>query len=78
MTGTHGASIPLSHPPVSTGAGHGTVHPQESVAEESSTEQVLLASFKAAALSVTQLYKDSLKHQRAEHAKGYEAALQDL
>ncbi|KAG0284576.1 hypothetical protein BGZ96_011064 [Linnemannia gamsii] len=41
-------------------------------------EQVLLASFKAAALSVTQLYKDSLKNQRAEHAKGYEAALQDL
>ncbi|KAF9539700.1 hypothetical protein EC957_005118 [Mortierella hygrophila] len=41
-------------------------------------EQVLMASFKAAALSVTQLYKDSLKNQRAEHAKGYEAALQDL
>ncbi|KAG9320179.1 hypothetical protein KVV02_003009 [Mortierella alpina] len=45
---------------------------------EESSEQVLLASFKAAALSVTQLYKDSLKHQRAEHAKGYEAALQDF
>ncbi|KAF9954467.1 hypothetical protein BGZ72_004572 [Mortierella alpina] len=50
---------------------------QQQEAEESS-EQVLLASFKAAALSVTQLYKDSLKHQRAEHAKGYEAALQDF
>ncbi|CAO3564996.1 unnamed protein product [Mortierella alpina] len=51
-------------------------HPPQEV--EESSEQVLLASFKAAALSVTQLYKDSLKHQRAEHAKGYEAALQDF
>ncbi|KAI9237749.1 hypothetical protein MVEG_11626 [Podila verticillata NRRL 6337] len=42
------------------------------------SEQALLASFKAAALSVTQLYKDSQKHQRAEHAKGYEAGLQDI
>ncbi|KAK3826392.1 MAG: hypothetical protein J3R72DRAFT_426454 [Linnemannia gamsii] len=45
---------------------------------DETAEQVLLSSFKAAALSVTQLYKDSLKFQRAEHAKGYEAALQDL
>ncbi|KAF9191651.1 hypothetical protein BGZ51_006870 [Haplosporangium sp. Z 767] len=55
--------------------------PQQQQQEPSvveSTEQVLLASFKAAALSVTQLYKDSLKHQRAEHAKGYETALQDF
>ncbi|KAG0331239.1 hypothetical protein BG000_011092, partial [Podila horticola] len=42
------------------------------------SEQALLASFKAAALSVTQLYKDSQKHQRAEHAKGYETGLQDI
>ncbi|KAF9925441.1 hypothetical protein FBU30_004774 [Linnemannia zychae] len=47
-------------------------------AAEETPEQVLMASFKAAALSVTQLYKDSLKNQRAEHIKGYEAALQDL
>ncbi|KAF9288609.1 hypothetical protein BGZ68_010909 [Mortierella alpina] len=54
-------------------------HQQQQQQEvEESSEQVLLASFKAAALSVTQLYKDSLKHQRAEHAKGYEAALQDF
>ncbi|KAG0221659.1 hypothetical protein BGW41_006629 [Actinomortierella wolfii] len=43
-----------------------------------SPEQALLASFKAAAQSVTQLYKDSLKFSRTEHAKGYQAALQDL
>ncbi|KAG0335792.1 hypothetical protein BG004_008314, partial [Podila humilis] len=49
--------------------------PQET---EEASEQVLLASFKSAALSVTQLYKDSLKHQRTEHIKGYEAALQDF
>lgn len=42
------------------------------------SEQALLASFKAAALSVTQLYKDSQKHQRAEYAKGYETGLQDI
>ncbi|KAI1314775.1 hypothetical protein EDD11_001703 [Mortierella claussenii] len=78
-----------SSPAPYTGPSHGAVpqqqqqpqqHPsqqQQQVSEES-TEQVLLASFKAAALSVTQLYKDSLKHQKAEHAKGYEAALQDF
>ncbi|KAF9404656.1 hypothetical protein BGZ94_004021 [Podila epigama] len=48
-----------------------------SAAPETS-EQILLASFKAAALSVTQLYKDSQRHQREEHAKGYEAGLQDI
>ncbi|KAG0277391.1 hypothetical protein BGZ95_006002 [Linnemannia exigua] len=54
-----------------------TVQATGATADETA-EQVLLSSFKAAALSVTQLYKDSLKFQRAEHAKGYEAALQDL
>ncbi|KAF9586356.1 hypothetical protein BGW38_006417 [Lunasporangiospora selenospora] len=47
-------------------------------AAEENMEQVLMASFRTAAASVTQLYKDSLKHQRACHAKGYETALQDL
>ncbi|KAG0331430.1 hypothetical protein BG000_010923 [Podila horticola] len=66
------APVPPSQPPAGTGGTPPTHEPEES------TEQVLLASFKAAALSVTQLYKDSLKHQRAEQAKGYEAALQDF
>ncbi|KAF9122953.1 hypothetical protein BGW39_009387 [Mortierella sp. 14UC] len=74
------------------GHGHGQRMPQETsnsgntpaaqaqgtTTADETPEQVLLSSFKAAALSVTQLYKDSLKLQRAEHAKGYEAALQDL
>ena len=51
---------------------------QDQALSEETTEQALLSSFKAAAHSVAQLYKDARKHQRAEQAKGYDAALQDF
>ncbi|KAF9400917.1 hypothetical protein BGZ94_005357, partial [Podila epigama] len=65
-------------PIVGGGPGAGGISGIASGGSDESTEQVLLASFKAAALSVTQLYKDALKHHRAEHSKGYQAALQDF
>ncbi|RUS23563.1 hypothetical protein BC938DRAFT_474952 [Jimgerdemannia flammicorona] len=43
-----------------------------------SSEHALMASFKAAAFSVTQLYKDSLRQNRRAYAAGYEQCLQDL
>ncbi|CAO3643038.1 unnamed protein product [Cunninghamella echinulata] len=43
-----------------------------------STENVLMDSFKAAALKVTTLYKDSLVQNRKAYASGYQQALQDL
>ncbi|OBZ86314.1 hypothetical protein A0J61_05636 [Choanephora cucurbitarum] len=43
-----------------------------------STENALLDSFKAAALKVTTLYKDSLAQNRKAYAAGYQQALQDL
>ncbi|KAI8071138.1 uncharacterized protein B0P05DRAFT_474086 [Gilbertella persicaria] len=43
-----------------------------------STENALLDSFKAAALKVTTLYKDSLSQNRKAYAAGYQQALQDL
>ncbi|KAI9305247.1 hypothetical protein BJ944DRAFT_142278, partial [Cunninghamella echinulata] len=38
----------------------------------------LMDSFKAAALKVTTLYKDSLVQNRKAYASGYQQALQDL
>ncbi|KAG1079315.1 hypothetical protein G6F42_023831 [Rhizopus arrhizus] len=43
-----------------------------------STENALMDSFKAAALKVTTLYKDSLVQNRKSYAAGYQQALQDL
>ncbi|CAO3612147.1 unnamed protein product [Cunninghamella blakesleeana] len=43
-----------------------------------STENALMDSFKAAALKVTTLYKDSLVQNRKAYASGYQQALQDL
>jgi hypothetical protein len=43
-----------------------------------STENALMDSFKAAALKVTTLYKDSLVQNRKAYAAGYQQALQDL
>lgn len=43
-----------------------------------STENALMDSFKAAALKVTTLYKDSLVQNRKAFAAGYQQALQDL
>ncbi|KAI8384992.1 uncharacterized protein BYT42DRAFT_564311 [Radiomyces spectabilis] len=43
-----------------------------------STENALMDSFKAAALKVTNLYKDSLVQNRKAFAAGYQQALQDL
>ncbi|KAI9476585.1 MAG: hypothetical protein EXX96DRAFT_602047 [Benjaminiella poitrasii] len=43
-----------------------------------STENALMDSFKAAALKVTTLYKDSLVQNRKAFASGYQQALQDL
>ncbi|KAF7721473.1 hypothetical protein EC973_004652 [Apophysomyces ossiformis] len=43
-----------------------------------STENALIDSFKAAALKVTTLYKDSLVQNRKAYAAGYQQALQDL
>ncbi|KAG0204049.1 hypothetical protein BGX28_003890 [Mortierella sp. GBA30] len=76
LTGANASSGSLPHPVSVPQQQQEHQQPHQEV--EESSEQVLLASFKAAALSVTQLYKDSLKHQRAEHAKGYEAALRDF
>ncbi|KAI9335220.1 hypothetical protein BD770DRAFT_303320, partial [Pilaira anomala] len=43
-----------------------------------STENALMDSFKASALKVTTLYKDSLTQNRKAFAAGYQQALQDL
>jgi hypothetical protein len=43
-----------------------------------SSENALMDSFKAAALKVTTLYKDSLVQNRQAYASGYQQALQDL
>jgi hypothetical protein len=43
-----------------------------------SSENALMDSFKAAALKVTTLYKDSLVQNRKAYASGYQQALQDL
>ncbi|KAL0074669.1 hypothetical protein J3Q64DRAFT_1704328 [Phycomyces blakesleeanus] len=43
-----------------------------------STDNALIDSFKAAALKVTTLYKDSLVQNRKAYAAGYQQALQDL
>ncbi|KAI8058238.1 hypothetical protein BDF22DRAFT_652345 [Syncephalis plumigaleata] len=43
-----------------------------------SLEQSLLASFRTAARSVTQLYKDAQRTQRFTYRQGYEQCLQDL
>jgi len=43
-----------------------------------STENALMDSFKAAALKVTTLYKDSLVQNRKAYAAGYQQGLQDL
>jgi uncharacterized protein YsxB (DUF464 family) len=43
-----------------------------------SSDNALMDSFKAAALKVTTLYKDSLVQNRKAYASGYQQALQDL
>ncbi|KAI9599537.1 hypothetical protein BDF19DRAFT_410183 [Syncephalis fuscata] len=46
--------------------------------ELASLEQSLLSSFRTAARSVTQLYKDAQRTQRFAYRQGYEQCLQDL
>jgi hypothetical protein len=50
----------------------------ENAGDLASLEKSLLASFRTAARSVTQLYKDAQKIQRHAHQQGYEQCLQDL
>ncbi|GAN04876.1 hypothetical protein MAM1_0075d04342 [Mucor ambiguus] len=54
-------------------------HQQNNIMDSyESTENALMDSFKAAALKVTTLYKDSLVQNRKSYAAGYQQALQDL
>ncbi|KAI9014684.1 hypothetical protein BC832DRAFT_546150 [Gaertneriomyces semiglobifer] len=51
---------------------------QEANPQASEPDPALLDSFKAAAASVTQLYRESVKTQRRAYQQGYSQCLQDL
>ncbi|KAI8341203.1 hypothetical protein BC941DRAFT_416139 [Chlamydoabsidia padenii] len=66
---THGSHQPNQQPPPP---------PSSLLDSYESSENALMDSFKAAALKVTTLYKDSLVQNRKAYASGYQQALQDL